>query len=251
MASKKQVVPAAPKAVTGWAERVKRAAEKQVKAAEFLGGGSNWISFKGGVVTVNGGTSPDGKLNCIVLGYMQERAWYEAEYDGSNPQAPNCYAYGDDEGHEPVAPHEKATDPQAETCRGCPHDEWGSANKGRGKACRQGVKLVLLPATPEGVEGPLYFARIPPTSIKNVRGWLQALGDTPSFAVVTEIQVKPSATNMFDVFLTPRNAVPADFQGAILSQLDKGEAELRQPYPELEEAPAKPAPKKAARRGKF
>jgi hypothetical protein len=221
-----------------------------VKSAEFIGGGSNWISFKGGLIQVNGGTSPDGKLQCIVLAYMQERAWYEAEFDGANPQAPDCYAYGDEDGREPIAPHEKSRNKQHATCRGCPLDEWGSAPKGRGKACRQGVRLALVPANTEGVEGPVFFARIPPTSIKNVRGWLQALGDTPSFAVVTEIQVRPSSENMFDVLLTPKSELPAAFQAGVMTQLDKAESDLRQPYPELEEkAPAKPA--KAVRRGKF
>jgi hypothetical protein len=250
MASKKQVVPAAGKSVTGWADRVKQAASKQSKSAEFMGGGSNWISFKGGLIQVNGGTSPDGRLNCVVLGYMQERAWYEQEYDGANPQAPNCYAYGDDEGREPVEPHEKSRDTQHDTCRGCPHDEWGSANKGRGKACRQSVRLALVPATPEGVEGAVYFAKIPPTSIKNVRGWLQALGDTPCFAVVTEIQVRPSADNMFDVLLAPKAEVPMAFQSAILGQLDKAEADIRQPYPEFDDKPVQ-KPAKGGRRGKF
>ena len=253
MASKKQVAPIEGKAVTGWADRVKQAAQKQVKAAENIGGGgSPWVSFKGGVITVDGASSPNGVMNCVVLGYMQERAWYEAEYDGNNPQSPNCYGYGDADGNEPPTPHDKARDKQNPTCKGCQWDEWGSAAKGRGKACRQGVRLALLPATQDGVEGPVFFARIPPTSIKNVRGWLQSLGETPCFAVLTEIKVTPSAGNMFDVFLTPKAQIPTSFQAAIISKLDAAESDLRQPYPELEEAPAKPAARgKVVKRGKF
>jgi len=252
MASRKQVAKVETKAVTGWAERVKAAASKQVKAAENIGGGgSPWVSFKGGVITVDGASSPNGVMNCIVLGYMQERAYYEGEYDGNKPQSPNCYAYGDEEGRPPVAPHEKARDKQDSACKTCGFAEYGSAAKGRGQACRQGVRLALLPATAEGVEGPVFFARIPPTSIKAVRGWLQALGDTPCFTVLTEIKVTPSAGNMFDVTLVPKAAIPASFQNGVIGKLDAAELELRQPYPELEEAPAKPAPKKVARRGKF
>jgi hypothetical protein len=251
MAAKKSVIVAPAKAVTGWADRVRQAAAKQVKSAEYLGGGSNWISFKGGLVTVNGATSPDGRFNCVILAMMQERAWYEGEFDASSPQTPDCYGYGDSEGREPVTPHEKTKAVQNKTCKGCPHDEWGSAQRGRGKACRQGVRLALVPATPDGVEGPVYFARVPPTSIKNVKGWLTALGDTPSFAVLTEIQVKPSAENMFDVLLTPKADIPAAFQGAILEKLDAAETELRQPYPELEERTAAKPQAKEKKRGKF
>jgi hypothetical protein len=134
-------------------------------------------------------------------------------------------------------------------CTGCEWAEFGSADKGRGQACRQAIRIALVPATEEGVNGPLVFARIPPTSIKHARGWLQALGDTPCFAVMTEIKVTPSATTMFDVAMTPKAGIPTSFQAPILTKLQTVEKELRQPYPELEET-AKPLPK-AKSRGKF
>lgn len=246
--AKTGLVPAEGKAVTGWADAVKAAAKKQVASVGFLGSSSRWISFKGGLIKVDGAVSRDGKMKAVVLDYMQTRTYHEDEYDGTKTNSPDCYAYGDDEGRTPVEPHEKSTDRQAKTCDECEWSKFNTADKGRGQKCRQHVRLALVPATDAGVTGEPFFAHIPPTSIKNVKGWLDQLGETPCFAAVTEISVTPSDGNMFDVTLDAQMAVPTKWQGAIIAALNKGRAEMREPYPEPEEAPKKPAAKK---RGKF
>lgn len=240
--SSTSVVPSTGRNVAGWADRMKKAAERQQKSVGFLGGGSRWISFKGGVITVDGASAPAGKFLCVVLGYMQTRTFYEGEYDGNNPQSPDCYAYGDEEGRPPVAPHEEAVSKQSETCADCEWSQFGTAERGRGQRCRQHVRLALVPATEEGISGEPYFAHIPPTSIKFVKGWLEQLDDTPCFAAVTEISVTPSAGNMFDVKMRATEPLPTQFQEGVLAILDRAEAKLREPYPEMD---AEPAPKKA------
>ena len=251
MASKKQVAVVSGKSVVGWADRVKAAAERQVKSVGFLGGGSNWVSFKGGVITVDGASAPAGKFNCVILGYMQERAYYEDEFDGAKPQAPDCYAYGNEDGEVPAAPHPTSKHKQSDGCKSCEWSQYGTAQRGKGQACRQSVRLALVPATEAGVEHDPYFARIPPTSIKAVKGWLEQLGDTPCFAAVTEIQVTPSPGNMFDVRLSVKSELPTAFQAGVIQHLDRIDSKLREPYPDLddrEKPKTKPAPKK---RGKF
>ena len=224
-------------AVTGWADRMKTAVQKQQKAVLQMGSTSQWISFKGGVIQVKGAVAPAGKFNCIVLAYMQERAWYENEYDASNPGTPGCYAYGDDEGSVPVSPYAKSTDKQSQTCKTCEFSQYGSAAKGRGQACRQSIRIALVPATADGVNGEPFFARIPPTSIKYVHGWLKDLGETPCFGAVTELSATPDVNDMFHINLNVKSLLPRELQGGVLNLLDKAEEELRQPFPEMD-APA-------------
>ena len=232
--AKKQLPAARSTAVTGWADRMKTAVQKQQKAAEQMGSSSNWISFRGGVVQVNGAVAPAGKFNCIILAYMQERSWYENEFDAANPTTPGCYAYGDDEGGVPVQPHAKSTDKQSQTCKTCALSQYGSAAKGRGQACRQSIRIALVPATAEGCAGEPFFARIPPTSIKYVKGWLEDLGDTPCFGAVTELSATPDVNDMFHIGLTVKQQLPRELQGAVLNLLDNAEVQLREPFPELD-----------------
>ncbi len=251
MASKKQVTVAKSTAVTGWAERVKALAEKQVKAIAALGSQSNWISLKGGVVTVDGKSSPNGTLTGVVLGFMHERAWYEAEYDGNNPQSPDCYAYGEVNGAKASAPHEKAKNQQADACALCEFSKFGSAERGKGQACREGIRLALLLVKNGELQDQIYFLRVPPTSMKNFSGWADSV-DGPTFVETVEITVTPNAKTMFDVHFESVSPLTPTGQAAVLAKLDESERVLAEPYPDLEEqAPAKPAKKGVQRRGKF
>jgi hypothetical protein len=36
--------------------------------------------------------------------------------------------------------------PQSDLCKTCEHNQWGSADKGRGKACQNRRRLTMIPA---------------------------------------------------------------------------------------------------------
>lgn len=52
---------------------------------------------------------------------------------------------------------------EVRSCRGCPHNEYGTAKKGRGKACKNMQKLYIMT---EWAPVPLVLC-LPPTSLKN------------------------------------------------------------------------------------
>ena len=77
-------------------------------------------------------------IECIIVNASQvQRAYYEGEYDPSNPQVPTCWS------SDTQRPDNEVPERQATRCMDCKHDIRGSAPKG-GRACRFSQKLAVL-----------------------------------------------------------------------------------------------------------
>jgi hypothetical protein len=257
MATKNLPAKAKTYAVSDWAAEAKAAAAKQTKAASVLGSTSPNISFRAATLSIGGIQQRNNKADIVVLATMQERAYYEGDFDPDNPRTPVCYAYGEVDGELPVAPHEKSQKPQNATCKGCPNAEWGSANQGRGQACRQHFKFIAVQAqkttAPDELgSATLFTGRIPPTSLKAAKVYLDFLGvkDAPTFAVTTELEVRPSTKSIFTVHLEPGNDIPKAWQGPVLSRLEEARKEISAPFPEFDDEPKGRREQKAAPKGK-
>jgi len=107
----------------------------------------SYITFKNATLKVDGQPVPNNTADVRVLAALSERAWYDGPFDPDNAQVPVCYALDSEE------PHPESKDPQSETCKECPKNKWGSAPPrpgstvaGKGKACREGARLIMVPA---------------------------------------------------------------------------------------------------------
>jgi hypothetical protein len=245
--------PAAKKttAVVAWKEELAQAAAAQAKQQRAVSQGSS-INTAGGVLSFNGAPIEDNNLDAIVLDAVITNVFYLGDYDPSNPASPVCYASGYDE--DTMAPHEKAPDPQNSDCKTCPHNQWGSADKGRGKACKNQVKLALVSADAaesgeNAKESEIITLNVPVTSVK---AWTihqseltKGLG-MPTWAVITNIEPQPNPKGgfMLKFSLPGESAVDFDVDGvfeAIKAKLPMAKEINNQPYPEFveEEKPAK------------
>ncbi len=192
MAPKKQA--AKSTAIVPWDKKFAPYAKAAVEQEKSIGGGGLGVKFGPGTITVAGGTLPGGRLECVVLGSCFENAWYGGKpYDSDDPQPPECYAFG--EVAEDMAPKDDVTDKQSDTCAACPHNVFGSAETGRGKACGNKKRLALV--TRKDIEdaasistAELATAKVSPTNLKAWAGYVRALAEEhgrPPWAVVTEI----------------------------------------------------------------
>jgi hypothetical protein len=193
---------------------------KEEAARIPAGSGGDYISIKGGDFTFKGAVLPV-PLKVIVLNYAFENNYYIGKYDAENPSPPACFALSmnDDD----LAPHETAPEPQHDTCKGCPQNEWGSADVGRGKACKNGRRLVLINAdvedlTPEYVaKSPVAMLKLPPSSLKHFDGHLKKITEgigLPFWSVITTLQFEedsdwPIVIPQFGEELTDRKLVNA------------------------------------------
>lgn len=189
--------------VINWEEKL--LAEAKADVAKSTPSNST-ISFKAGVVTYAGQAAPDNKLQCIVINTGFERAYYEGTYDPDNIATPACFGLSLTEAV--TAPHSSVADPKSDACATCPMNAWGSAERGKGKACKERKRLALIPANvlkgdPEAIlRAEVALARLPVTSVKNWDNYVQFVAASkrrPSWAVVTEITTKPDARFQFQV----------------------------------------------------
>lgn len=235
-------------------------------------GGGMFISTRGGNFTFDGATLTQ-PLPVIILDSVLENSFYAEDFDPDNPQAPTCYAIGTSP--ENMAPEDDCPEKQAEICKDCWANKFGSAEKGRGKACKNTVRLALLPC--DQIEDPDALAeaepammRLPVTSVKNYHGHYNRITKvlkSKEFGVITLLETEDSERNQFEVtfavdekitdpaigqvILQQREAVKdalVSFPDPNQSADDEGEVRRKQPASKKKAAKKKAAKKPTGRR---
>lgn len=190
--------------VTFESEMAKMAME--VVKAEQSTGGMTFLSTKSGTLSYRGDPVAGNKLACVILSSPIERLFYAERYDPTKIVPPTCFAIGRLASE--MSPAPSVEKPQHATCEGCPRNEWGSSlTGGKGKACRETRRLLLIPAdavtSPESVAKAEVAALRPPvTSLKNYANYVQTLAASmkrPPVAVISEIAVVPDVKTQFKV----------------------------------------------------
>jgi hypothetical protein len=218
-----------------WRKEMAQYAAKTIKQEENVAAG-NRISFKGGVISYKGTPLQGNELHCIIVAGLIENAYYPGKYNPDSPTAPVCFAFSVD--GEDMAPHDKSHDPQHETCKGCPHDEWGSADTGRGKACKNVRRIAVLPLKwpfkeADVMDVELATASIPVTSVKAYSGYVKNLaqGGLAPWAWQTRIYCQPDPKTQFRVgFESSRQPIPEGLRNAILARVKEAERVIDEPY---------------------
>lgn len=231
---------------------------------EANGGGGNFVSIKGGILAFQDAAMPNNEMAVIVVDNILENVHYAGAYDANNPSGPDCFAFGREE--QDLAPHQAVLDAgtqQHDKCVGCPLNEWGSAETGKGKGCRNTRRLALIPAGSFDKQGvfsfpdaedhfdaaEIAFFKLPVTSVKGWAGYVKQLAAThnrPPWGVVTKIKVVPDQKTMFRVIFEAVEKVPNELMDAVAKRHKEAEALIDFPYT-IGEAPA-PAPAAPARR---
>jgi hypothetical protein len=259
MATKKKstavvVAPAKAVVVGGWRERAaKSIAVGKQASAKLPQQSGNFISFRGGSPSLGGVNLPN-PLPLVILSYDAERAYYSKPYQPDVMATPDCYSY------DSLVPHAKAKVPQADKCSECRFNEFGSAQNGKGKACKEGAKFAAIHA--DALESPEKIAaativqgRLSVLNAKGFRNYVGYFEDAgqPIWGSVSQLTVTPDSKSQYAVAFSN---IVADLDDtdldAIAVRVDEAEKMLAQPYPDLEDAAPKAAPKGApARKRKF
>lgn len=197
-------------------------------------------------------------LPCIVLLAAHRNTYYTTAFDPNNLANPACFSVSvegenmvahenvPDENIPPDDPKKPRTAPR--TCEGCAFNAWESDPKGgRGKACKEGRRLIILPAdAAESAEAAkaaeMAIIDIPVTSGKNYSNFvngLAAAAGVPPWAALTNVSTQPDAKTQFKVTFTPTSVIEDE---AVLEALHARMAEAErialQPYDEVESTTA-------------
>ena len=180
---------------------------------------SSTVSIKNGIMMVGDQPIPGNQFAAVILDAVRLNTFYASTYNPNDASPPTCYAIGRDDAE--MRPHpDMAKDvnhfrPQAQFCNGCPHNEFGSGQNGKGKACGNRRRLIMLLAgTYQNVGGimqlqpmtdPAHYKTtgflqmtLPPTTLKAwgeyVRG-SSAQYQRPFFGLVTRVYVYAHPTH--------------------------------------------------------
>ena len=193
------------------AEIAKRYAQRETVAGDY-------ISLRGGLISVDGYNPPGNQLCVVVLDAAVERTLFKGKFDPENMSPPNCYAVAyDDADLAPNMPDHDWFEAQSDACASCWANEWGSG-QGKGKACKERRRLMLLPAgqfTPAGRDFDLevfedpehyqnakpYLLKTPVTSVRSWSEYVQQLAaiQRPPLGVFTRVYLENDAQSQFKV----------------------------------------------------
>lgn len=121
------------------------------------------ISTKGKLFTMPDGRTNAGPMKAVILDHRNFNRLFAAAYNPQTPTPPKCFALNKEL---TLAPHPDAPEPQAASCAECALNQWGSAPTGRGKACRNNVRLAIAPVDAKATDEP-YIISVAPTGIKH------------------------------------------------------------------------------------
>ena len=195
-------------------------------------------------ISLPDGTKVEGALELVIVDFVAVHNFYEGKFDKNDIKPPSCFAIGTDPRN--MVPSPNSPNKQASECQTCPMNQWGS--DGKGKACKNGRKLAVLP--PDANEDtPIWTLGVSPTAIKGFDGYVAGVARTfgmPPVAVVTTVDLN-TATD-FPQFMFG-NAVQNDGVAAHFSRTAEAR-ELLMVEPDVSgyEAPTRSPAKKVVRR---
>lgn len=219
-----------------WREQAKADVAKGKQQVQHIGVGQ-FMSTRGGILQFQGTPVPGNKMLAVVLASCLENAFYEGEFDADNPTPPSCYAFGNVDSE--MVPHDAVKKPVSDSCSDCPNNKFGSAEKGRGKACKNGVRIALMHADDlkKGIDNaPVAFLKIPPTSLPGWKAYQDQLelADKPSYFGTTEVSIVPDPKSQFKVIFTLNRGVDRKLEEQLFMKAKAAEKTLAQPYQEID-----------------
>ena len=240
--------------MTKWDEQLAKEA-LAAKAMEASVATGSAFSIKGGVLSFNGNKMPGGKMAVVIVAHKLLNVIYAGKFSEDDRTGPLCFAIGDSA--DDLKPHEavvKNGTAQCESCAGCPHNEWGSADTGRGKACGNRRRLALLSAGTLDAQGRLVIndeeeawtkgemaiLTLPPTATKGFAAWVKQCADVlqrPPHGMIVQVTVEPDASTQVSVSFETLKEVPDDYMGIVMGR--------RQEALTLVSEPMQPQPKDA------
>lgn len=261
-AAKGKPAPAAVKkpgtALVPWEQQMAEAATKAA-AAEKPMGGFKAISTRGGILSVDENAVEGNELRVVVLGAVHENQYYTKAFNPNKAEVPDCYAFGDPKADDPedgMAPHEETDEEKRQgddngLCASCWANQMGSADVGKGKACKNVRRLAVvtedaLESADAMLEAEVRVLKVPVMSVKN---WANYVRNTcaeelkrPAWGVVTKIKVVPDPKSQFKITFGFEELVTFDQElyDAVQKRVNEVLGALVVPYPKMEDQPEPP-----------
>lgn len=271
MATRKKAPEETGTEIVDWEAQMRKEAEIAAGAQRSGGGGGKFFSTQAGVLAFDKTPLPGNQMAVVILADIMENSFYAEAFDPDNPASPVCFAFGHDE--EDMEPHEAVDgdpyfDRQHDVCSTCPRNEWGSADVGRGKACKNVMRLCMIPAGQYKQKGtgrnatfelelfddPAHFAKaevaylkLPVMSVKNYSKYVKSLAadmGRPPHGVITNIYIEPDPKSQYKIMFELIDRVDKNMLQTMVQRHAAENATIDFPYsPPLDDEERAPAAK--------
>lgn len=223
---------------------------------------SSFITTRGGILKLGDEVLPGNEMCVIILDSVHENTYYPDAFDADVQLPPVCFSFGRNE--DEMQPHANVPDDkevymeaQSEWCDECPWSQWGSADKGKGKACSNRRRLAMIPAGVFNVTGKgrkaeseleiyedaehfrkadMAFMKLPVTSTKNWAKYVKSIyaeHQLPPFAVLTHIYIEAHEKDQFHIHFDQIEPIEdEDILEAIFARHEEAMDAIEQPYNE-------------------
>lgn len=187
-----------------------------------------FISLKGKKFTI-GDEKLGTTLDVVILASVADNAWYDRKYDPSSGEVspPACFSIGGKE------PHSDSPKPQHDDCASCPKNQYESAENGKGKACRNGRRLLVASVKDGKVNlANLAIINVAPTTLKAISKYIKSVNiikGLPCWAVVTRVSFDEDVAWPLLTF-TLLDVLDAQYLGDIARSLVSYEELVSVPY---------------------
>lgn len=244
-----------------WEQEMAAFAAKSAAAEKSSFIGMQKLGVKNGILTVDDVPVPGNELSVITLCAVHHNTWYENAYNANVKTIPACYSFGDHTADDPeatMAPHEASLQPQGDAdglCAGCELNKMGTADTGKGKACKNTRHIALV--TSDAAESPeaitaaeVRVLSVPVMSVKFWAAHVKRMNEDlkrPYWGVITRVKVVPDPKSQFLVKFEFEANVEFDgpLYKAFQAKIESIWPELTAPYQEPKEEAA-PPPRRAA-----
>lgn len=233
--SSQQAPKSTGKELAPWEQRMAEMAEQAAETASSTGGGSPSIGTRGGRFKIDGQEVEGNVLEVVVLDFVVDVTYYEDDFDPDDITPPTAFALGRNE--KTLEWHEDShPDYAGQPLKDSPVFQWGSADKGRGKAAKSRRRLLVISG--DDLEEDIAAAEVrklmvPVTSgkawdayVKQIRA---AHGRAPC-GVLTEISIKPDDKYQFVLGFKMLGKVDDEFMPEVFEKVDTIQDDLFAPY---------------------
>jgi hypothetical protein len=208
-----------------------------------------FISTRGGTMSLGEEAMPGNQVCVVIVDWVRENTLYAERYNPDSPQPPICYSFARGPAEEQeMGPHPSMQadlnyfQPQNDLCATCQHNQWGSADKGRGKACQNRRRLTMIPAgvflpkrgsrdfdleiftDPKHFEtADTAFMKLPVTSVENWGKYVHQVGEATNRSpdgVITRVFLEPHAKYQYVVNFELLEKVPDELVQAVIRRAD-------------------------------
>ena len=159
------------------------------------------IGTNGKVFALPSGLNNPGPLGVVILDFRITHAYYPGMYDANDIKPPVCWSIGSTLDS---MPDDSVKDPNAASCSECMFNQFKSAPNGKGKACKEGRRLAVVPLDAT-LDTDVWTLDVSPMGIKSFEGYATRLNsnDMTLIEVCTQVAFNPKQAYPSLVFGNP------------------------------------------------